>query len=130
MPNKILIVFHSGSNYDYHFIKDLAEEFKKQYTCLGENTQKCITLTVSIEKQVKRIDKSGWEITKNISYIFSLLTAQDLWQALYQILSIIFLKEIIELNVNFDTIIKNMKLVELNISIATVFVNMQTLKMI
>ena len=29
------IVFHNGSNYDYHFImKELAEEFKKQFTCL------------------------------------------------------------------------------------------------
>ena len=38
---KVPIVFHNGSNYDYHFIiKELAEEFKKQFTCLGENTQK------------------------------------------------------------------------------------------
>ena len=39
-PKKIPIVFH-GSKYDYHFIiKELAEEFKKQFTCLGENTEK------------------------------------------------------------------------------------------
>ena len=32
------IVFHNRSNYDYHYIiKELAEEFKKQFTCLGEN---------------------------------------------------------------------------------------------
>ena len=38
---KIPIVFHNGSNYDYHFIiKDLAEEFKKQFTCLGENSNR------------------------------------------------------------------------------------------
>ena len=44
-------VFHNGSNYDYHFIiKELAEEFKKQFTRLGENTIKYITLTVQIEK--------------------------------------------------------------------------------
>ena len=42
----------------------------------------------------------------------------------------IFLKELIELNVNLDTMIKNAKLVELSISIATVFLNIQTLKMI
>ena len=37
---KIPIVFHSGSNYDYHFIiKELGEEFKKQFVCLGENTE-------------------------------------------------------------------------------------------
>ena len=44
------MVFHNGSNYDYHFIKkELVEEFKKQFTCLGENTEKYITFTVSIE---------------------------------------------------------------------------------
>ena len=38
VPEKILIGFHNGSNYDYHFIiKKLAEEFKKQLTCLGKN---------------------------------------------------------------------------------------------
>ena len=46
----------------------------------------------------------------------------------YQILSIIFLKEFIKLNVNSDTMLKYVKLVELNIS--NVFVNTQTLKMI
>ena len=33
---KITIAFHNGSSYDYHFIiKELAEEFEKQFT-LGE----------------------------------------------------------------------------------------------
>ena len=62
------------SNYDYHFIiKELAEEFKKQFTCLGENTKKHITLTVPIEKEVTKIDKNGEEITTNISYILQLI---------------------------------------------------------
>ena len=40
VPKKNPIVFHNGSNYDYHFIKkELAEEFKKQFTSLGENTE-------------------------------------------------------------------------------------------
>ena len=66
----IFKVFHNGSNHDYHFIiKESAEEFKKQFTCLGENTEKYITFTVPIEKEVTRIDKNGEEITKNISYI-------------------------------------------------------------
>ena len=70
MPKKNLIVFHNGSNYDYHFIiKELAQEFQKQFTCLGENTEKYITFTVPIEKEVTRIDKNGEEITKNISPI-------------------------------------------------------------
>ena len=30
---KITIAFHNGSSYDYHFIiKELAEEFEKQFT--------------------------------------------------------------------------------------------------
>ena len=56
--------------------------------------------------------------------------AQDLWQIDYQILSIIFLKEFIELNVNFDTMINTIKHVELNINVATVFLNRHILKVI
>ena len=41
VPKKVPIDFHNGSNYDFHFIiKELAEEFKKQFTCLGESTEK------------------------------------------------------------------------------------------
>ena len=41
LPKNIPIVFHNGTNYDYHLIiKELAVEFKKQFTCLGENTEK------------------------------------------------------------------------------------------
>ena len=40
VPKNICIVLHNGSNLDYHFIiKKLVEEFKKQFTCLGENTE-------------------------------------------------------------------------------------------
>ena len=68
IPKRIPIVFHNGSNYDYHFIvKELAEKFKKQFTCSGKNTKKYITFTVSIEKEVTRINRNGEEVTKNIS---------------------------------------------------------------
>ena len=50
---------------------------------------------------------------------YNLLIVQDLCQANYQILSIISLKEFIKLNVNLDTIIKNVKLAELNLNVAT-----------
>ena len=74
VPKKFPIVFHNGSDYDYHFItKELAEELKKQFFCLGENTEKYITFTVPIEKEVTRIDKNGEEITKNISYILQFI---------------------------------------------------------
>ena len=62
------MAFHRGFNYDYHFIiKELTEELKKKFPCLGENTGNYITFTVSIEKEVTRIGKNGEEITKNIS---------------------------------------------------------------
>ena len=45
----ILVLFHSGSNYDYHFIiKELAEEFEGKFECLGENNEKYITFSVPI----------------------------------------------------------------------------------
>ena len=67
-------VFHNGSNYDYRFIiKELTEEFKKQFICLGKNTEKCVTFTIPIEKEVTRIDKNGEEITKNISYLLQFI---------------------------------------------------------
>ena len=61
---------------------------------------------------------------------YNLLRAQDLLQVHYQILSIIFLNEFLELNINSDTMIKNVKHMELNISIATVFLNTQIINMI
>ena len=62
------MAFLSGSSYDYHFIiKELAEKFKVQYTCLGENTEKYITFSVPIDKGIKRNGTNGEEITKTIS---------------------------------------------------------------
>ena len=40
------------------------------------------------------------------------------------------MKEFLELNVNSDTVMKNVKRVELNISILTVFLNTQVLEII
>ena len=54
---------------------------------------------------------------------YNLLMAQDLQQAHYQILSIIFLKEFIKLNVNMDMIIKNVKNAELNIKSVSAFLD-------
>ena len=68
------MAFHNEFNYDYHFIiKELAEEFKKQFTCLGKNTEKYITFTIPIEKEVTIIDKNREEITKNIFYILQFI---------------------------------------------------------
>ena len=48
---EISVVFHNGSTYNYHFIiKGLTEEFKEEFECLGENTEKYITFSVPIKK--------------------------------------------------------------------------------
>ena len=53
VPQEIPVKIHNGSTYDYHFIfEELAEEFKGQFECLGENTEKYITFSVPIEKEV------------------------------------------------------------------------------
>ena len=68
VAKKIPIAFYNVSNYYYHFIKkNLAEELKKQFTCLGENTEKYMAFTVPIEKEAARIDKNGEQVTRNIS---------------------------------------------------------------
>ena len=80
MPKKIPIVFHNGSNYDYHFmIKELAEQFRKQFTCFGENTEKCITFTVPIEKE--ELIKMEKKLEKIYPTYYNLLIVQDLWQS-------------------------------------------------
>ena len=52
-PKEIPIVFYNGSTYDYHFIiKQLAKEFEDQFKCLEENTEKYITFSVPIKKEL------------------------------------------------------------------------------
>ena len=51
----------------------MAEEIKKQLTCLLENAAKYKTFTIPIEKEVTRIDKNGEDITKNISYMLQFI---------------------------------------------------------
>ena len=47
------MVFHNGSTYDYHFIiKQLAREFDGKFECLGENTEKYITFSEAIKKEL------------------------------------------------------------------------------
>ena len=130
VPKNIPIIFKNVSKYDCLFIvKELEEEFKKQFTSLGENTGKYITFTVPIENEITRIDKNGEEITKNISYALHFIDSVRFMVSSLS-LSVIFRKEFTKLNVNTDIKIKNVNFVELNINIATVFSNIQTLKMI
>ena len=52
--NEIPVVFYNGSNYDFIFIiKELANKFEGQFECLLENTEKCKTFLVPIERSYK-----------------------------------------------------------------------------
>ena len=75
---------------------------------------------IKMEKKLQKIYRT----------YYNLLIVQDLWQAHYKILSIIFLRNFVELRVNTNMMIENVKPVQLNISIANVFLNTQILKMI
>ena len=55
----------------YH--KRVSRRFKKEFTCLGENTEIYIIFTVPIEKEATRIDKNGEEVTQNISCILQFI---------------------------------------------------------
>ena len=49
-------------------MKELVKEFKGQFKCLGENTEKYITFSVPINKNITKIDKGGNEKIVNILY--------------------------------------------------------------
>ena len=71
IPKEIPIVFHNGSTYDYHFIiKKLVKEFDGNFKCLGENTEKYITFSVSLKKEIKNKNKII-EITYKIKFVDS-----------------------------------------------------------
>ena len=69
VPKEIRIVFHNGSNYDYHFIiKELVKEFEGNFDCLGENTEKYITFSVPLKE---KIENKNIEMTYKIKFIDS-----------------------------------------------------------
>ena len=62
---EIPVVIHSGSTYDYHFIiKQLAKEFNGEIKCLGEKTEKYITFSVPLKKELKN-KKNNYIKNKN-----------------------------------------------------------------
>ena len=59
VPQEIPVKIYNGLKYDYHFIiKKLAEEFKGEFQCLGENTEKYIRFSVPIKKKIIMIKHS------------------------------------------------------------------------
>ena len=75
-----------NASYDHHFIiKQLAKKFKGQFECLGENTEKYISFSVPIKKELD----NGNTITYQLKFID---IALDLCQPHYQVLLITYLK--------------------------------------
>ena len=56
---------HHGFNCDYHFIiKVLAEEFEKQFTCLGESNEKYRNIKVKKKNYLQELIKMGKKLQK------------------------------------------------------------------
>ena len=50
----IPVVIHNGSNYDFHLlINELAKEFRSEINCIGGNTEKYISSSIPIKKEIK-----------------------------------------------------------------------------
>ena len=60
ISKEIPVVFHNWPTYDYHFIiNQLAREFEGSFECLGENTEKYITISVPIKKVLDKDNDSN-----------------------------------------------------------------------
>ena len=67
-PKEVPVVFHNGSTYYYHFIiKQVAKELKSQFECLGEDSEKYITFSVPIKKELD----NGKTVTLKLKFIDS-----------------------------------------------------------
>ena len=69
VSKEIPVVFHDGSTYDYHLIiKELAKEFEGELENLSKNTEKYITFSVPIKKEIRKKDKDGNDKIIKMSY--------------------------------------------------------------
>ena len=98
ISKEITVAFHDVSTYDYHFIiKELAKEFEGQFECLGGSTEKYITFSVSINKELdksKLITKLSKLITKyKLRFIDSFRFMSTLLSKLVNILSEFYSKK-------------------------------------
>ena len=99
----------------------MAEEFKKQFTCLAGNTEK--PLQFQQEKKLTQIDKCGEEVTKNISYILQFIDSARFMASSLPNLVNNLSEGVHTIKCKYGHMIKNERLVELNISTATIFLN-------
>ena len=62
-------ILHNDSTYDYHLIiKEFVREYEGEFECLGENSEKCITFSILINKIITKKDKDGNDNIMNIPY--------------------------------------------------------------
>ena len=82
--------FHNGSTYDYDFIiKQLAKEFDGRFECLAENTEKYITFSVPIKKELD----NGKTVTYKQNFIDSFRFMSTSLSKFVDNLSEIYIKE-------------------------------------
>ena len=130
IPIKISMVFYNRSSYGcLSIIKELEEEFEKNIS-LRENSKKYISSSVALQKEVQELIKMEKKWQKPYPTDYNLLIEENFWRVHYQILWIMWMKEVITLNINMDIRIKNVKLVEFNTTTATAFLNKHIFKMI
>ena len=110
LPKEFIMSFHNGlPNCNYYFIiKELGEESKGQFIYLGENTEKYVTFSVLIAKEVTRNSKNGEELQNPYLTDYNIDTS---------ILSNLVNKSCWRINVNTNMIIKNGKRLKLNTKI-------------
>ena len=86
-----------NASYDHHFIiKQLAKKFKGQFECLGENTEKYISFSVPIKKE---LDNSK-TITYKLKFIDSFRFMSTSLSSLVDNLSEIYSKKCRTVNQN------------------------------
>ena len=69
-------MFHNGSTFDFHFIiKKLTKEVKGQFERLGENTEKYITFSVPIKKDLDNSKTITYKIKFSFRFMSSSLSS-------------------------------------------------------
>ena len=111
IPIKITMVFYNRSSYDcLSIIKELEEEFEK-IASLGENSKKYKSSSVALQKEVQELIKMEKKWQKPHPTDYNLLIGEYFWQVLYQILLMMWMKEVITLNINLWNSIQRLRLI-------------------
>ena len=64
MPKKIPVIFHNSSTFDDHIIiNQLAQDFKGDFDCIGENVEIYTTFPAPIKKEVEEEDDNDKKTT-------------------------------------------------------------------